>query len=58
MLVKPEKRQYNAGMYIDLSQLHVDELLDTMNNNDYGLFQCSQRFSYFAVDSQKQVTGE
>jgi hypothetical protein len=38
----------------DLNQLHVDQLLDTMNNDDYSLFHCFNKFSYLAADSQKQ----
>jgi hypothetical protein len=47
-------RYTNAILTVDLSQLHTNELFDTMNNNDYRLFQCSHKFSYLAVDYQKQ----
>jgi hypothetical protein len=47
-------RYINAIPTFDLNQLHIHELLDTMNNNDYRSFPCSHRFSYLAVDSQKQ----
>jgi hypothetical protein len=46
-------RYVNAIPTFDLNQLHLHELLDTMNNNDHRSFQCSHRFSYLVVDPQK-----
>jgi hypothetical protein len=43
MAVKPEKS--NIVLDFDLSQLHVDELSDTMNNK-LRIFQHSHAFSY------------
>lgn len=43
-------RYTNAIPNFDLNQLHVDGFLDTMDNDDYRLFQCSHKFSYLTVD--------
>jgi|WetSurMetagenome_2_1015567.scaffolds.fasta_scaffold854478_2 hypothetical protein len=50
----PYIRHVNAITDFDLNQLHVDQLLDTMNNDDYRLFQCLNKFSHLTVDSKKQ----